>query len=254
MNVTTKQERHVIITGREGYGYTQGKAYDRFRAQGFANGSDIDALVQRGELTYPVRGDEFVIMSAPGKKLGAKVEFEGQTYFVNDSKLQKRKDIAIVLSLSQLSMKDGVIEGNIVKVLDVPKKDGWYNVDAETAIPQAGRKSSDSYSKARYWQRRGGEQYIGSVIRGDRFGAVVKDEQNDRWISDRERVVSADYGPTYDFGVALHSAPPKKLIVERIISELGGDGRYYMFPGRPETEQPQAKLSKLQSLKRVLRR
>lgn len=192
---TIQQGKPALIT----QDYNQKAAYDSFRAQGFAKGKDINVLVQDGKLTYAVRGDEFVIMSAPGKKLGAKVECDGQTYFVKDPELQKRTNVAIVLSFSQLSMRDGVIEGNIVKVLDVPEKDGWYNVDDDTAIPQAGRGSRSSDSTARYWYRREGEQYIGAVVRG----YICFDGSG--W-----RYVCAHFRPGGGFGVALASPAQAK--------------------------------------------
>ena len=155
-------------------------------------------------------------MSAPGKALGEKVECDGQVYLVKDPELQKRVNVAIVLSFSRLSMKDGIIEGDIVKVLDVPEKDGWYNIDDETAIPQAGRGSKSSDNTARYWYRREGVSYIGAVVRGD-YWVVVG----------RRRYVYAYFRPDYACGVALASqaqAEPK-LLAKQLTEKAQAENR-----------------------------
>jgi hypothetical protein len=193
----SQQVRPAIIT----QDYTLKAAYDNFKAVGFAKGSDINALIQKGELTYPVRGDEFMIKCAPGKKLGARVESDGFTYDVPDiaveiaekkQKLRELANVAIVLSFSQLTMEDGIIKGDIMKVQAVPEKDGWYKVDADTAIPLAGMESTSSDPDARYWYGRDTEPFIGAVVRGGNWN-----------VGGRGRGVVAGCWPDNACGVAL---------------------------------------------------
>lgn len=164
----------------------------------FASCAQVDAYIQEGNKCPPVRTDTFLVYAAPGERLGKQIKFVDQVFNV-PKKYQNLVDCALVLSYSKVWIENGgepCIKGHVIKEIEIPRSDGWYeDIDADTGILK-GKASSSANPNARYWYRRTGlgadGRFMGAVVRAD-----------DPLSSTVRRAVYAIYGPDIGFGVAL---------------------------------------------------
>lgn len=124
------------------------------------------------------------------------VEYKGVTFNVPEE-YQGLKNKALVLDSKTVSVEEVdenlIVTGCVLKCIDYPNKDGWYETDKDTEIP-VDKKSSCKNPGARYLFRSDGAR-IAPAIRG--FFDEIKDDHGRRLLD----VEDPDtFSPIDDFG------------------------------------------------------
>ncbi|MGI0134135.1 MAG: hypothetical protein ACREBW_04170, partial [Candidatus Micrarchaeaceae archaeon] len=130
----------------------------------------VDGPILRRELHEWIRTGTLTVYEKPDRKLGETIEFQGIIFKV-PKEHQGRKNIALSINLApgSFTFEDGIITPKGVHVTEnLPKEDGWYLTDA-WGIP-TGEEVDPSNPEARYFYRRDGKAYIGSVVRNGGYG------------------------------------------------------------------------------------
>lgn len=105
---------------------------------------DYKAYVEK---LFPIWTGTLIAYPSPNKKLDKKLEFWSRSRFTNENvnyvievpnEYHKTKNLAIVMEDFKIEESNGIsfFVGHVRPIEDFPTKDGWYNVDKVTRIPQ----------------------------------------------------------------------------------------------------------------------
>jgi hypothetical protein len=141
-----------------------------------ASNKELDAMRHRISDDSFFRTGTYVVYENVGTPFGETVQYDGLTYNVPKEYQGNPRMINKMFVFEHRNGvtidEKGVFTGEVIAILNRPVKDGWYEIDPDTAIP-TGKECVPNDPIARYWYGSSKHGGVFAIVRGTELWGIM---------------------------------------------------------------------------------